>query len=1183
MHLEEIEIIGFKSFADRTKLKFVQGITAIVGPNGCGKSNISDAFRWVFGEQSAKSLRGSKMPDVIFAGTATRKPLNFAEVTITLGDVNGALPIEYNQVSITRRLHRSGESDYFINRHPVRLKDVHSLFLDSGMGKDAYSIFEQGKIDQVINFTPLERRYIFEEAAGILRFLHKKREALRKLESSDININRAKDIYQEVEKQIVVLEQQAQKAKIYKENKLALERLEKGLFLAKWDSLEKRVSEGGKKEEEVKASLAEHNRELEELVLQMKSAKDSLSEAEKSLRKQSEEVFKARGEREIKSRERQSTQERFKEALSKEKKLLQELEAMAEKRLIRQSEQQQILKQQKAFSSDLSAQESILKALREKVQLKEVAVSKMREQQQGDQQELMKLLKEESRIESEWKQVGVRLESTQERKEQHMSKLDNMSEAAQDFAHQIEEKQGHLNEVSGTIDRYKKQLAELESDLQKKNESIQNAQAALETVSRELGEAKARNKVLLKLREEMEGFSAGSKRLMQESANPKSPIHQKLDGLYELLLPKPGAEAALASALKSYTHTLVVKTKSDFQKVVAYAGELKLKDFSLLCLEEVVSEKRSSSGPSDSNRLLDQVGSHLLADHFLSDIYIAPDRAEAAQLKGRITDAEVWSSDGIFFDRRQVRFFHAQGEQNLFAREAELKTLEKHIKDAEANKEKLETELKILQQQRMQMQAARQELDKTIRREEMKLVEVNFTLQRMQADGTKAANEVRMLEKEIAALAEAAGILTLNLENLRMKHLAAKEKSHELQMNISGIQKELEELSGALKQEQRVLQEKDAAFHRIADENRKALHNLHVIEVKDLESLQQEGRLEEEIQASREMQAQFSVKSGEYELMLKEVEKVLAIVVEACSGLEKEVAQRKGEIDKLENKIYEGRAKVKKREEQLHQCSLHRAQIDSLRQSLETELQERYRLTIDDLRILEVAIDKPIEHTEKQIRTLRHEIESAGDINMTSIEEFEKHKSRYEFLNTQLDDLNKSRQELIEIITKLDTESRKVFKETFDLIKANFKKNFKILFNGGEADLHFTEAADILEAGIDIIAKPPGKQMRSIHLMSGGEKCLTAMALLFAVFEVRPSPFCILDEIDAPLDDSNIERFVNVVKQFIDRCQFIIITHNKRTMAIADVLFGVSMEEKGVSKLLTMEFAKHSVPEPLMN
>lgn len=1184
MRLKKIEILGFKSFADKTVLDFVDGITAVVGPNGCGKSNISDAFRWVLGEQSAKSMRGHKMPDVIFAGTTTRKPLNYAEVTITLTDIQeGELPVHYAEVSVTRRLHRSGESDYFINRQPVRLKDVHSLLLDSGMGKDAYSIFEQGKIDQVINFTPLERRYIFEEAAGILRFLQRKREALKKLEQSDQNISRVKDIHQEVEKQIQVLEQQAEKARVFKENKAQLESLEKALFVAKWDQMHKKKTETAKREMEQKQKADEIVLALDTLQKELHNAKVDLFETEKALKVRSEEVYRTKSEKEIKSREKSSYHERMKESSAKEKKWQLELEGMIEKRKNRQSERQGILKQQKEIDKELAQLEKGAKAQREKVQKLEAEVVKLRENQNKSQQELLKLLHSESQLESEWKQNSVRLENTQERYVQIKQRKGAASLALKELTAAQKEKKAIVQEASEAVDSQKELFGNLEAQLQEIADQMQTSQTQMDAIILELNEGRARQKALLRLREDMEGFTAGAKRLLQEAGNPKSPLYKKLTALYEHIVPKKGGENALSVILKPYGHTLAVENQESFEEVLDFAQKNKLKDFSLICLKDI--RKIAEAPQKELVPLLEKVVENTIAKHFLQKIYTAKTTGDALPFVQKGTGLEFWTEDGAFVDRNQVIFYVTQGENNVFMREAEIKNLEQRLAVCDESRIKLDNLLKTLQQKRTHIQNERIELDKTIRRGEMKLVEVNFALQRLNSDVEKAKAEDQQLGQEELSLQKMIQQLTEVIGDLAKKHESAKKQATQVQSQSSTSTSALEQQEINLKQEQRDLSEKDAAWQKISEESRKMAHALNVLEVKDLESEQQETRLREEIEINREMQLQMKEKGSEFEGVLEEVEKTLNQVMNSCSELEKISNQRKKAIDDWDNKLNQMRNRQKETEKELYQLGVLLTQLETARQGVETEIVERYHLTIDQARDLGLAFDKSVEVMEKTIRTLRQEIDSAGDINMTSIDEFDKHKTRYEFLNQQIDDLNGSKQELVEIITQLDGESRKIFKETFEVIRNNFRKNFKILFNGGEADLQFTETHDVLEAGIEIIAKPPGKQMRSINLLSGGEKCLTAMALLFAIFEVKPAPFCILDEIDAPLDDTNVERFVNVVKQFIDRCQFIIITHNKRTMAIADVLFGVSMEERGVSKILSIDFsreAKEKSLEPIM-
>lgn len=1181
MRLKKIKLFGFKSFADHTSLEFNPGITGIVGPNGCGKSNISDAFRWVLGEQSAKSMRGHKMNDVIFAGTATRKALNFAEVTIVLDNSEGSLPIEYAEVAVTRRLHRSGESDYFINGHSVRLKDVNSLLLDSGMGKDTYSIFEQGKIDQVINYTPLERRYIFEEASGILRFLQRKREALRKLEQSDQNLTRVKDIHSEVEKQIHVLEQQAEKARIFKERKQQLEVLEKGVFVAKYDHLERRCQESFKKEEQHKLHQAELTRISDELKLELQTAKATLEKSEMALRKQSEEVYQVRSEKEIKVREKFSNQERLKEVIANEKRWQLELENILEKRHTRLAEKSNLQKLQKELESRLQKMDGISQVQREHVRVLEHEVSVLREQNQLNQKELIKLLHSESDVESELKQNTVRLENHQERHEHLLHRHQRLQELLKELQLQVKEKRSALDESSDTVDAQREILQAQEQKIQELTHEISTLQTSFEKLQTELAENKARQNVLHRLRDDLEGFSAGSKRLLQEASNAKSSLYKKIRSFYEYFDAGEGMEKALAQVMKPYAQTLVVQSQKDLCEVLDYAAKNKLKDFSIFCLENnVKKDKVSSSFEPNVKEMAESISSHANFKHFLQNIFIVDTYEKAKEFSKDNPGHGVWIADGSFIDQHQVFFSVSQGESSVFLREAELKNLEKKGEERSTERDEVESKLKKLQENKSLLQLERLELDKSIRREEMKLVEVNFALQRTQGDLDKALNEIKQLESEKKANESSREQLAGLLTNLQSKHSEAKNKLEIEQKRSTALNQDVEQKQQNLKMAQKEMQEKESDLQQVAEENRKTIHALNVLEVKDVEGQQLEERLLEEIEQGREMQSQIKQRSTDFEQKLEETEISLKERMLLLREKEDSVQECKASLEKIDEKLAKHRERLKQQEQEQHQVAIQLAQIESSRQSLVNELQDRYQITIEEAKALNITLEKSIEQSEKQIRTIRQEMDAAGDINMTSIEEFDKYKIRYEFLNDQMDDLNVSKQELIQIITQLDDESRKIFKETFEIIRNNFQKNFKILFNGGEADLQFTETKDVLEAGIEIIAKPPGKQMRSINLLSGGEKCLTALALLFAIFEVKPAPFCILDEIDAPLDDTNVERFLNVVKQFIDKCQFIIITHNKITMSIADILFGVSMQERGVSKLLSIEFNKEE-PEPV--
>ena len=1176
MRLKKIEIVGFKSFADKTVLEFNAGITGIVGPNGCGKSNIADAFRWVLGEQSAKSLRGGKMYDIIFAGSTNRKPLPFAEVSITLTDIQGALPIEYEEVTVTRCLYRDGDSDYLINRQPVRLKDIHHLFLDSGMGKQAFSIFEQGKIDQIIQLNPKERRCIFEEAAGILRFLQRKREALRKLEQMDLNMSRVHDIHQEVEKNLALLKMQAEKALLYKDNKHKLESLEKGLSVAKWDALEKKCLPLIQKDKEQKLVLDRENEQGRLLHDKLQEAKRALEVSEKVLRVHSEEVYQIRSSKELKIQERHLKQEKHKELKAKEKTYLRDLEDSKIGYKNRQKEIAECQRKQSAMEKELNALQSALSSDRSKEHHLDLEVSELRRAQQKAQEAQLKFIQKHNLLENELLQNSVRLENTQEKMGALQQKRDALAQQKADLGDDVAEKRQNLQTVSQSIDGQKEHMVALEEQVEEMHEQAQEVQRELNSVSQELLEFKARHKALERLQLEMEGFSPGTKRLLQESEKEGSPLYGKLEGLYTHITPQPGSELAVANVMRAYAQTLVAHTYEDFRRCIDFTEKNGLSDFSVICLEGLAPPALHRD--TERATLLQKVAPTPCAAHFLNNILTAKDLESALSLAPKEAQTEIWTEEGMFVDFRRVVYCTSQSYNNVFLRSAELKSLESKLAEGEAKKNMLEGAIRTIQHKKATLQAELGELDKKIRKEEMKLVEVNFALQRAAKDLEKAHLEHRQVESELLTHATSLSKLKASIADLDSKRQEEKHKAEELQQQILENEETLQTRVNDLRLQQKSLSSVLSTHQKCADDNQALLHALSLLELKNQQSGQNELRLEEEIQSNREMQEKIGYYLESADHSLTEVEESLAIAIQKHLDLEKGVGERKKVIETTEALITKALQGIKTLESELHQLKVAIAQHAASAQAIEAELQERHHLSIAQARTGAQPSDLTAEQMERQVRALRSTLEGAGDVNMTAIEECEKQQERHHFLTQQIDDLSSSKGELNGIIAQLDGESRHLFKTTFELIRTNFQKNFRILFQGGEADLQFTDTNDLLEAGIEIIAKPPGKQMRSIQLLSGGEKCLTAMALLFAIFEVKPAPFCILDEIDAPLDDSNVERFVNVVKQFVDKCQFLIITHNKRTMAIADVLFGVSMEEKGVSKILSFEFNKPARP-----
>jgi len=1171
VRLKKLIIIGFKSFADKTVLTFDKGITCIVGPNGCGKSNISDAFRWVLGEQSAKSLRGHKMPDVIFAGTTDRKPLNFAEVSLTLTDLNGALPIDYEELTLTRRLHRSGESEYLINGNLVRLKDVQSLFLDSGVGRNAFSIFEQGKLDQVISYSPNERRYIFEEAAGILRFLQRKREALKRLELADGNFTRVKDIFQEVEKQIHLLEVQAEKALQFKQHKNRLETFEKTLFLHRLSGADTKKEALHDKKAQLDAVLQEKGQETEAGRQTLSAIKQDIQENEKNVKAGQAALYQLKNEKQMISHEVETALKKGEELKRRESRLKLEREDLKAFELTRAVELKKIVQAETELALEFSSMELSINDQLQLVKAKEKDVIALKQSAQIRQQAHLKGVQEESQALSELKQAEIRLENLAlgiKQLEARRVQIDQEIEAAT-LARNDRKKQ--LQQVSGLVDSHKERLDNYEEEIQRHASQVESSQKSIEISKKTWMELKAREKILLKMREDQEGFSNGTKKILAESKKTTSPFFGKIRPLYEFLKPQPEAAEAVAIVLKSYGQTLVIENKSLFNELFHYAEREALQDYSLLCLEEVSSEGFKAGS------LAEKMDVNAVSSHFLHRTLCNARLDETFHCIGKEWN-EALTQNGGFVDSKKVYFNMKPGENQVFIRESELKNIENQAGGLEVQLQREEHAFQLLLQSKKQMELERAEVDNALRRDEMKLVEINFSLQKALADLQKLLNELVELNQKIETADQHRGELASRLSELKDAHASSILDSIRLAAEHENtrllLAREEETLNASLQEHQ----EKGALFRTLSARKQELHHQTQLLKVQAGEHETRIARLEEEIEEGRALMEEVKKKGELQANALLEIELRLDECQQSFLILENEQKKLKEAKEQLEGTVYRQEELLRKKEVELTQINIAVAQLEASMEALKTELRERYDLEVAQLEGLGLPADLPTEQLEKSIRSLKQSIQAAGDINLASIEDLETQRVRGDFLGRQLEDMQQSKDELLQIIAQLDGESRKLFRETFEAIRTNFKKNYSILFSGGEADLQFTETDDILEAGIEITAKPPGKQMRSISLLSGGEKCLTAVALLFAIFEVKPAPFCILDEIDAPLDDSNVERFVNVVKHFADRCQFLIITHNKRTMAIGDILFGVSMEEKGISKLLSLEF-NHQTPQ----
>ncbi|MFC2049349.1 AAA family ATPase [Chlamydiota bacterium] len=1149
MRLKKLTIIGFKSFADRVVLDFDCEIIGIVGPNGCGKSNIVDAFRWVMGEQSAKSLRGDKMHDVLFSGTDKRKPLNYAEVSVWLTDINGQLPLPYDEITITRRLHRSGESEYFINKEPARLRDIQSLFLGSGIGKNAFSIFEQGKLDQIIHLSPLERRGIFDEAAGTSRFLQRKKETTRKLAAVTENYARVHDIHGEIEKQTRQLKKQAHQAKNFQENKQLLEQLEKDVLVFRLQNL---VQQSEGLEERLKGLISviqAGEKEIEQLEASLDKTKGRVLEEELLVKQAQKELSQCETKTGVLAVEIDQNKQRLLETKKREESVkLHLLELEKERTSHLQESAQKSLKLQ----SEAKTKEKLQHELDQKKEAYRVVDQEMdalREGVKKIQGEHLKRMQEEARLNAKLQEKTFRYEAHLARL-QILNALEKTHEGTvKALNQQITLQRGKVEALTSQIDACKEALSQAEQELYSLRKELAGAQQEEQAFIRKITEAESHQKALKRLQEEMEGFSVAAKTLLKEAKNEKSPLAGKVEPLFEYLIPQKGFEELLASAMRPYAETLVVEAEEDLHLLLDFAKKKKIADFSVAIKSRFTAKKEKAK----KGVLAEHVINNPVAYHF--------------------TQNYTLTDEGHFYDALDI-FFHAGAAKKLsnpFQRQAELKALAETIATLNSQWESHRVKLHTLSEQMKNAEKRRTDSGETHRKKEMDLIQENFRLQQLLADFEKLKREIASVSKEkedLHKIEEEEGEIT----RLKEMSLALKNDLSRLEASLQSQESLVEASQAGLKASAQLVQQAEAHFHNVRGEWQKLQQESQILEAKQQQNAAHEKKLNQEIEQMGGLLSSLLQAINSHEREVETSRRSLKGLQERVERGENTLAEVKKAVESAEKGLVQKRRGASLLDKERHELEIALAQESSERRGVAAELLERHGIASEQLKTLTVQLEMGLEGAMREIHRLRSSLESTGAVNLAAIAEFQETQERFDYLDKQLKDLEESKKDLEGIITTLDAESRKIFKQTFQKIRENFQKNFAILFTGGSADLTFTESSDILEAGIEIIAKPPGKQMRSISLLSGGEKCLTALALLFSVFEVRPAPFCILDEVDAPLDESNVERFMAVLKQFIDKTQFIIVTHNKKTMSIADLLIGVSMEEKGVSKLISLAF-----------
>ncbi len=1243
MYLKSLNIHGFKSFADKTHLEFAQGVTGIVGPNGCGKSNVVDAIRWVLGETSAKALRGGEMADVIFNGAEKRKPLGMAEVTLTLADCEEILKTDRNEVSVTRRVYRDGKSEYLINGTRCRLRDIGELFMDTGIGRSSYSIMEQGKIDMLLSAKPEDRRQVFEEAAGITKSKKEKKEALRKLEYTEGNLLRVSDVLAEQERRINSLKRQVSKARRY-------QALSKDVTILDTHLSHREFTQLTGERQELTVSLTSLERERGGIESDMPSHEKAVVDARDLAQALDAKLSGLRQRLSDKKNAIQAADNRI--AFNNERKgELSERLSQNEKEITdtadRLTEQKESLDKAQLALVDLDKR--ILEQESRFKESKEGAAKFVEERQVLDAQ-LRKARAEANTTQSIIASSQAKIESALSQMEGNRERMKQLEEEAERLSGENAKAIAERDEISRKLEEHQKRVPDLEAarerserEFQASRGNLDAARTAAAELHRELSRKSSRLDVLRQLIASGEGLQKGTQAVLN-GLNDPGLIKPGLNGVLGSHLKVPDEHAiAVEAALGHHLQAVIVRDDTLANDIIDRLTENKKGEAALLPESFLPVSKGSQvealpEGASAWALDVVTVDSNLmgLMEHLLSQVLIVPHREAAGSLRKSYPDLTFVTASGEILSAEGLLRGGSSGGQkdSLLVRQNEIQTLDAETQELEASENAAKLQIEDLEGRVKELREEVESSKDKVQRHKVEESTLNgqLSLAKREAEGLASKVGNNQWERdELTGREKTASDSRSAMENELAR---ARERLTSSENDSRSLQKKVEEIMDRESSAQEQLNEARTALAVEKQARDSAAREQQPMNSRITELTELNHRRESEIKSSRdrivrgdEENEALSLEMGGYK---EEVEKV-GVELSQADGSRVNLKQL---IDESEKQLTEIRQKQSRVANQIGKEEVLATKLDLRLENLENSALERHQIELKafspDYHVLmtciterkqaekkgrgaqkfnvearvdgEEALDDDIEvEVENQkseeesisailpeegpdwefvsaiVADLKRRLDSMGPVNLDAIEEYDELEERHTFTKNQHDDLVNSKDKLLEIIDRINTESERLFAETFNAVAKNFKSMFKRLFGEkAQADLILQDVDNPLECGIEVIAKPPGKQLQSITLMSGGERSMTAVALLFSIYMVKPSPFCVLDELDAPLDESNIGRFLKVLDAFIDQSQFIIVTHSKRTMERADVMYGVTMEEFGVSKPVGMRLTSEA-------
>ncbi|MFQ9608610.1 MAG: chromosome segregation protein SMC [Lachnospira sp.] len=1184
MYLKSIEVQGFKSFANKIVFDFHNGITGIVGPNGSGKSNVADAVRWVLGEQSAKQLRGAKMEDVIFAGTQNRKPVGFAYVAITLDNSDHALPVEYDEVTVSRRVYRSGESEYKINGHSCRLRDVTEMFYDTGIGKEGYSIIGQGQIDKILSGKPDERRELFDEAAGIVKFKRRKSAAIKKLENERSNLVRVNDILSELEKQVGPLKQQSEKAKEYLNYKTDLKKYDVNAFLLETDRIRKETAELNGRLKIVDDDLEDSKSEYDNTKSEYEAAENQLNDINAQIDENSQTVSALELENQKLQGEINVFTEQIKTFNANKQLHSERLLDIEKDKQNKNNSVKELREQYNDLNTELSEYNDKLAAINDTAKALNAEIEGISGQIDNRQNSIYDNLTEQSTIKAENQKFVTMLEQLEIKKSELTSHIikGKSDESAQkqvikSLTAELDNAVGKLEDINNSIEESNTSVTQLKAEIAEKN-------SELDKLTQNYHREKSRLESLINITERYDGYGNSIKKIMElKDSNPGI-----LGVIADIVKVEKQYETAIETALGGTIQNIVTDKESTAKELIGYLKQNKLGRATFLPLNAIHARNTLENEACINEKGVIGVASNLVRVSFEYE-------GLAKYLLGRILVVDNIDNALLIAKKYKytLRIVTLEGEQlnpggsmtggafrnssNLLGRRREIEELKQSVSNTNKQITQEKAAVADLRNQVAKYREALDSYNKLLRETHIRkntidvnLKQADLKLSEIIASYGDDIKEQASIDSEILKISESRNQVSGNLNLLDNQNEAARKEIENLGKTLET--KKSEEAAVALKIE-------NLKISHSSIEQKASFINENIDRLcKELDNLEEEKTsIQEKISETKEL---VSAKQADIELVKNSIEESERKITAIGEKLE-DLRAAKEKVNASHKEFFKKREELNEKIILLEKDSMRlHNQYDRLEESYDSLVDymwNEYELTYSYA--LELKSDElnNINDIRKQINILKAAIKKLGDVNVNAIEEYKSVSERYEFMKTQHDDMIEAEESLMKVIEELDEGMRTQFTAKFEEIKVEFDKVFKELFGGGRGTIELVEGEDILEAGILIISQPPGKKLQNMMQLSGGEKALTAIALLFAIQNLKPSPFCLLDEIEAALDDSNVGRYANYLHKLTKHTQFIVITHRRGTMSAADRLYGITMQEKGVSTLVSVDLIENDL------